>query len=103
MKIKWYSKGWHKVSGKMKYFEGHSIFDGYVVIVHPNGDESEYGHLDEIYVYEGESVIAGTKLGRVSRKLNGKTTGPHLHFALRNKYGVYLSPFRYVKMPREVL
>jgi len=103
IKIKYYSKGWHKISGKMKYFKGHDIFDGYVVIVHPNGDESEYGHLGEIYVYENQQVDIGTPLGRISQKLNGKTTGPHVHFALRDKNGKYLSPFRYIKMPKEIL
>lgn len=103
VKHKYYSKGWHVISGIKRWFNGHPVFDGYIVIVHPNGDESYYGHLDEIYVHEGETVYVGTKLGRISKKMNGITTGPHLHFALKDKDGVYLPPFRYVDMPREVL
>ena len=103
VKTKYYSRGYHKISGRMKWFNGHDVFDGYVVIVHTNGDESEYGHLDEIYVYEGDAVIVGTEIGRISRKLYGITTGPHLHFSLKDINGIYLPPFKYVNMPREVL
>ena len=58
-----------------------------VIIKHEleNGDKlySFYGHFASISVSEGQKVKEGQEIGRVG--MTGKTTGPHLHFAIHKK------------------
>ena len=52
-----------------------------VIIDHPNGLQTYYGHQSKVLVYAGEIVKAGQPIG-----LGGSTgfsTGPHLHFETR--------------------
>jgi murein DD-endopeptidase MepM/ murein hydrolase activator NlpD len=55
-----------------------------VVIVHGNGWETQYAHmqLGSITVKPGQSVKTGDTLGKVG--LSGKTEFPHLHFEVRH-------------------
>ncbi len=52
----------------------------YVVVQHPHGFQSLYGHLDTIYVRRGETIRQGQKLGEMGN--TGRSTGSHLHFSL---------------------
>ena len=61
----------------------HRLSDGAVVVEIDHGGDaiSLYGHLEPaLLVREGESVPAGQPIGTVG--VTGKTTGPHLHFAI---------------------
>ncbi len=49
-----------------------------VEINHGNGLVTRYGHFHSLYVRVGDSVSAGTPLGRCGS--TGKSTGTHLHF-----------------------
>jgi murein DD-endopeptidase MepM/ murein hydrolase activator NlpD len=53
----------------------------YVVLSHANGYRTVYGHLSVVSVKSGEKVSKGLPIGKVG--LTGKTTGPHLHFEIR--------------------
>ncbi|MEK7530690.1 MAG: LysM peptidoglycan-binding domain-containing M23 family metallopeptidase [Patescibacteria group bacterium] len=53
----------------------------YVVIVHPNGTQTLYGHLSQNYVQAGTFVNQGDIIGAVGS--TGRSTGPHLHFEVR--------------------
>lgn len=53
----------------------------YVVIQHPNGTQTVYGHLSAVYVSSGQNVVQGQVIGLSGR--TGKATGPHLHFEIR--------------------
>lgn len=54
-----------------------------VVVRHPNGLETYYGHLSKQLVSEGELVKAGELIGLGGS--TGRSTGPHLHFEIRYK------------------
>lgn len=53
----------------------------YVVVLHPTGAETVYGHLSASLVAEGDDVDAGSPLGLGGS--TGRSTGPHLHFEVR--------------------
>ena len=64
-----------------------------VIINHPNGMSSYYGHLTEMFVKEGDTVTEGQLVGKVGA--TGDVTGPHLHFELRME-GSARNPSRYL-------
>lgn len=49
-------------------------------LLHPDGSETVYAHLQDLFVRAGEAVCAGQVLGTAGR--TGRATGPHLHFEL---------------------
>lgn len=53
----------------------------YVIIRHPNGLETVYGHLNKQLVKEDQVVRAGEAIGLGGS--TGRSTGPHLHFETR--------------------
>ena len=52
-----------------------------VEIRHSDGRRTRYGHLDEIKVEVGQWIEKGQMVGTVGQ--TGRSTGPHLHFELR--------------------
>jgi murein DD-endopeptidase MepM/ murein hydrolase activator NlpD len=64
-----------------------------VIIDHGNGFVTYYGHLSVCYVSAGQSVGQGTLIAAMGS--TGKSTGPHLHFEIRNK-GVQKNPELYL-------
>lgn len=79
-----------------------SFINGYgntVVILHQNGTKSLYGHLSETFiVFVSQTVKQGELIGKVgpkylsNGKLNGFTTGPHLHFTIFNQQNAQIDP-----------
>ncbi len=61
----------------------------YVVIRHPNGLETYYGHMSKQLVSENQEVRAGDVIGLGGN--TGRSTGSHLHFETRLG-GVALNP-----------
>jgi murein DD-endopeptidase MepM/ murein hydrolase activator NlpD len=53
----------------------------YMVLRHPNGLETIYGHLSQFLVEEGENVTAGQAIALGGN--TGRSTGSHLHFEFR--------------------
>ncbi|HEY6252242.1 MAG TPA: M23 family metallopeptidase [Candidatus Angelobacter sp.] len=66
------------------YFEGNCV-----IIDHGQGLVTIYMHLSKIKVKEGQAVAKGQFLGLSGS--SGRSTGPHLHFAVRWQ-GSYLDP-----------
>lgn len=58
-----------------------------VVVRHPNGLETLYGHLSRINVQPHQQVAAGDVLGLGGS--TGNSTGPHLHFECRFLYQTF--------------
>jgi murein DD-endopeptidase MepM/ murein hydrolase activator NlpD len=53
-----------------------------VVVDHPNGYQSLYGHLSAKNVNVGDPVKEGGRIGKSGK--SGKSNGPHLHFEVRH-------------------
>ncbi|GHT49575.1 peptidase [Bacteroidia bacterium] len=53
----------------------------YLVLRHPNGLETVYGHLSGFLVEQDENVKAGQPIALGGN--TGRSTGPHLHFEFR--------------------
>lgn len=58
----------------------------WVLIKHPNGLTSIYGHLSVVSVEPGDTVITGDTIGYSGE--TGYATGPHLHFGVYASGGV---------------
>lgn len=66
----------------------------FVLLRHPNGYETMYGHASRLLVREGDSVGAGVVIGLTGN--SGRSTAPHLHFEIRRE-GQSLDPLTLVK------
>jgi murein DD-endopeptidase MepM/ murein hydrolase activator NlpD len=62
----------------MVYTSHKSGYGNYVTINHGDGTATTYAHLSYVDCYEGQTVSAGERIGRVGS--TGASTGPHLHF-----------------------
>ncbi|MDE6290804.1 MAG: peptidoglycan DD-metalloendopeptidase family protein, partial [Muribaculaceae bacterium] len=59
----------------------HDGYGHYVVMTHPDGMETLYGHLQYALVSQGQTIYAGQPIGIGGN--TGNSTGPHLHFETR--------------------
>lgn len=57
-------------------------YGGYVVVKHDNGSQTLYAHQSKVAVSPGQHVQQGQVIGYVGS--TGKSTGPHVHFEIRN-------------------
>ena len=57
-------------------------YGNYIVIQHDNGSQTLYGHASQVIVSVGQDVHQGQVIGYVGS--TGKSTGPHVHFEIRN-------------------
>lgn len=64
-----------------------------VEIAHSTGYTTVYGHLDTIFVKDGQRVHRGERVGLVGS--TGRSTGPHLHYEVRQGDRI-LNPLEYI-------
>lgn len=64
-----------------------------VIISHGGGMSTLYGHASQLYVSEGQTVQAGDAIAAVGS--TGLSTGPHLHFEVRQD-GEPVNPIAYL-------
>lgn len=55
-------------------------YGSYIVIQHPNGTQTLYGHLSRVSTSRGAKVARGQVIGATGN--TGRSTGPHLHFEI---------------------
>ena len=66
----------------------------FVLLEHPDGYQSMYGHLSRIIAVQGTRVNAGEVIARSGN--SGRSSAPHLHFEIRLN-GVSIDPGTLVK------
>ncbi|MGW1994484.1 FG-GAP-like repeat-containing protein [Embleya sp. NPDC001921] len=74
---------------------GNTSYGKYVVVTHANGWQTLYAHLNSFDVQQGDTVAAGSRLGRVGS--TGNSTGPHLHYEQKLNGTVQQSVFNGAK------
>jgi len=68
------------MDGKVAYVGNSASYGKFVILSHAGGYQTLYAHMSVIAVKQGDTVIQGNKIGEVGT--TGKSTGPHLHFAI---------------------
>lgn len=71
--------------GQVSYSGELGGYGNTVIISHPGGLSTLYGHLDTINVKNGQSIEPGTVIGTTGS--TGRSTGPHVHFEVRRGGG----------------
>lgn len=67
--------------GKVVFAGERADYGRLVVLEHPGGWRSFYGHNGSLDVREGDVVRAGTEIAKAGG--TGRVAGPHLHFEVR--------------------
>jgi len=71
-----------------------SAYGHYVLLRHPAGYETMYGHLSRVLVSQGDPVKAGQVIALSGN--TGRSTAPHLHFEVRHN-GRSIDPLSLVR------
>ncbi|MCR5355951.1 MAG: M23 family metallopeptidase [Lachnospiraceae bacterium] len=71
-----------------------SGYGNVVMIQHPDGKETRYGHLSKVLVKVGQQVGQGQKIALSGN--TGVSTGPHIHFEILVN-GVQVNPLKYLQ------
>jgi murein DD-endopeptidase MepM/ murein hydrolase activator NlpD len=66
-----------------------------VIVQHPGGIQTLYGHLARVLIPLGAEVDPGSPLGFMGS--SGRSTGPHLHFEVRRE-GMAIDPHEVIGM-----
>ena len=77
--------------GKITYVGWLGEYGKAIIISHPGGYKTLYGHLSRFQVKSGQYVKQGQVIARSGT--TGSSTGPHLHFEIIYK-GKYLNPYK---------
>lgn len=86
--------------GEVVYASTLRGYGNLVVVRHPDGYLTVYGHNRENRVHEGDDVERGDLLATVGT--TGRTTGPNLHFEVRHDKYVY-DPLYFLPPQRSVV
>ena len=72
-----------------------SGFGLWVVLRHPDGTHSVYGHVNRMFVTVGQHVRAGQEIAEIGNR--GESTGPHLHFEVWAPDGTKINPLPWLE------
>ena len=68
-------------NGTVKFAGWDGDYGNLVILQHADGRESRYGHLSKLVVKQNDEVMAGQTIALSGS--TGKSTGPHVHFEIR--------------------
>jgi murein DD-endopeptidase MepM/ murein hydrolase activator NlpD len=80
--------------GTVSVVSYNDVLGNYVMVRSPLNRTFVYGHMDRVFVSVGARVGQGDRIGTIG--MTGKTTGPHLHFEVREN-GVPVNPRLYLR------
>jgi murein DD-endopeptidase MepM/ murein hydrolase activator NlpD len=83
-------------SGVARAFPGSVGYGNYVIVIHSDQYATLYGHLTAFTVHDGDEVKKGDVIGLEGS--TGFSTGPHLHFEIRQN-GDYVDPLPFFLVP----
>lgn len=75
--------------GKVVFSGKKSGYGNLVILEHPGGWQSYYGHNSKNTVEVGQEITAGTQIAKIGS--TGHSTGPHVHFEIR-QHGLAWNP-----------
>jgi murein DD-endopeptidase MepM/ murein hydrolase activator NlpD len=81
------------MSGRVAMLGYNPNFGKYIILSHPEGFQTLYGHLEEFLVRKGQQVRQGREVARMGN--TGYSTGSHLHFSIFRR-GEPVDPFKYL-------
>jgi len=81
------------MSGKVAMLGYNPTYGKYLILTHPEGFQTLYGHLSTFRVQKGESVSQGQRIANMGN--SGYSTGSHLHFSIFRR-GEPIDPFEYL-------
>jgi murein DD-endopeptidase MepM/ murein hydrolase activator NlpD len=67
----------------------------WVVLRHSDGTQSVYGHINRMFVEEGDRVEAGEQIAEIGNR--GYSTGPHLHLEVWSRDGSKINPLTWLR------
>jgi murein DD-endopeptidase MepM/ murein hydrolase activator NlpD len=70
-------------------------FGLWVVLRHTDGTQSVYGHVNRMFVEEGDRVDAGEMIAEIGNR--GYSTGPHLHLEVWSADGAKINPVAWMR------
>lgn len=76
-----------KETGRKRYF------GNYIAISHKFGYQTNYAHLNRIFVREGDTVKRGQIIAEMGN--SGRSTGAHLHYEVL-RYNKFRNPYKYL-------
>lgn len=83
--------------GTVVYAGWQGGFGRHVIVDHGDGIRTHYSHLQDLFVVVGQRVDERVPLGTVGN--TGRSTGPHLHFAVTDAAGSFLDPLAILDAP----
>lgn len=87
------------LAGRVILAKFYNDFGNTIILQHERGVETLYGHLDRMFVREGQPVTPESRIGTVGS--TGSTNGKHLHFEI-SLGGHSLDPQRVIEAARHV-
>ena len=82
------------LGGKVMAADYSPTMGNYIMIDHGDDLITIYMHCSSLGVSKGQEVSKGDRIASVGS--TGRSTGPHLHFGVRQS-GSYVSPWKYLK------
>jgi hypothetical protein len=73
-----------------RVFDGTGLIGKGLSVRMPDGTRAIYGHMNEVKAHIGDKINAGDIVGLSGN--TGNSTGPHLHFGLKDASGNVLDP-----------
>jgi murein DD-endopeptidase MepM/ murein hydrolase activator NlpD len=81
------------MSGRVAMLGYNPTYGKYIILTHPEGFQTLYGHLSAFRVQKGETVRQGQRIADMGN--SGYSTGSHLHFSIFRR-GEPIDPFEYL-------